>query len=122
MTTTTGHASTTSIPSVTDDTFATEVLASELPVLVDFTAAWCAPCRMITPVLAELARQEASRIKVVQLDVDANPRTRAAYGVLSMPTLLLFRAGTPVRSLIGARPLRRLRQDLAAELPWIAPE
>ncbi|MEV6668835.1 thioredoxin [Streptomyces sp. NPDC051162] len=122
MTTTAGHTAATSVPSVTDDTFATEVLASELPVLVDFTAAWCAPCRMITPVLAELARQEAGRLKIVQLDVDNNPRTQAAYGVLSMPTLLLFRAGTPVRSLVGARPLRRLRQDLASELPWIAPE
>ncbi|WP_116212872.1 thioredoxin [Streptomyces olivoreticuli] len=122
MTTGTGSLSTTHIPSVTDATFATEVLASELPALVDFTAAWCAPCRMITPVLAELARQEAGRIKIVQLDVDSNPRTQATYGVLSMPTLLLFRAGTPVRSVVGARPLRRLRQDLAPELPWIAPE
>ncbi|GAA0351670.1 thioredoxin [Streptomyces blastmyceticus] len=122
MTTGTGALSTTHIPAVTDATFAAEVLASELPVLVDFTAAWCAPCRMIAPVLAELARQEAGRIKIVQLDVDDNPRTQAAYGVLSMPTLLLFRAGAPVRSLVGARPLRRLRQDLAPELPWIAPE
>ncbi|MEU5417745.1 thioredoxin [Streptomyces sp. NPDC001407] len=122
MTTTADPTSAAPIPSVTDDTFATEVLASELPVLVDFTAAWCAPCRMITPVLAELARQEAGRIKIVQLDVDTNPRTQATYGVLSMPTLLLFRAGTPVHSLVGARPLRRLRQDLASELPWIAPE
>ncbi|WKK27239.1 thioredoxin [Streptomyces olivoreticuli] len=122
MTTGTGALSTTHIPAVTDATFAAEVLASELPVLVDFTAAWCAPCRMIAPVLAELARQEAGRIKIVQLDVDDNPRTQATYGVLSMPTLLLFRAGAPVRSLVGARPLRRLRQDLVPELPWIAPE
>ncbi|MCC3768116.1 thioredoxin [Streptomyces sp. UNOC14_S4] len=109
------------VATVTDATFAAEVLASELPVLVDFTASWCGPCRMITPVLDRLAREESGRLKVVQLDVDANPRAQTAYGVLSMPTLLLFRAGAPVATVVGARPLRRLRQDLAAELPWLAP-
>ncbi|RLV01630.1 thioredoxin [Streptomyces griseocarneus] len=112
----------TAVTTVTDATFAAEVLASELPVLVEFTASWCGPCRMIAPVLEQLAREEAGRLKVVQLDVDANPRAQAAYGVLSMPTLLLFRAGTPVATVVGARPLRRLRQDLTAELPWLAPQ
>ncbi|MEV5141493.1 thioredoxin [Streptomyces syringium] len=109
------------VTSVTDATFAAEVLASGLPVLVEFTAAWCGPCRMIAPVLAELAVEEAGRLKIVELDVDANPATQAAYGVLSMPTLVLFRAGEPVKSVVGARPKRRLRQDLADELPWLAP-
>ena len=98
---------------VTDATFADEVLAAGLPVLVDFTADWCAPCRMIAPVLAEVAKEQAGLLKVVTLDVDSNPETQAAYGVLSMPTLMLFRAGEPVKSLVGARPKRRLLQELA---------
>ncbi|MFC9226853.1 thioredoxin [Streptomyces hygroscopicus] len=100
------------VATVTDATFAEEVLAAELPVLVKFTASWCPPCRMIAPVLAEIAREEGHRLKVVQLDVDANPSTTLAYGVLSMPTLMLFRAGEPVRSLVGARTKRRLLEEL----------
>lgn len=101
------------VTTVTDATFAEEVLASGLPVLVDFTADWCAPCRMIAPVLAEIAVEEADRLRVVRLDVDTNPATQAAYGVLSMPTLMLFRDGEPVKALVGARPKRRLLQELA---------
>ncbi|MET7763525.1 thioredoxin [Streptomyces sp. NPDC005355] len=98
---------------ITDTTFAEEVLAAELPVLVEFTASWCPPCRMIAPVLAEIARQEAHRLKVVELDVDQNPGTTATYGVLSMPTLMVFRAGEPMRSMVGARTKRRLLEELA---------
>ncbi|MEU0839906.1 thioredoxin [Streptomyces sp. NPDC005962] len=104
------------VPAVTDATFAEEVLTAGLPVLVDFTASWCPPCHMIAPVLAEIAREEGHRLKVVQLDVDTNPETTAAYSVLSMPTLMLFRAGEPVRSMVGARPKRRLLQELADAL------
>jgi thioredoxin 1 len=99
--------------SVTDETFAEEVLRSDVPVLVDFTASWCPPCRMIAPVLEAVAEEQAGRLKVVQLDVDADPATAAAYGVLSMPTLMVFRAGEPVKSMVGARPKRRLLQELS---------
>ncbi|MCW2871154.1 thioredoxin [Actinacidiphila oryziradicis] len=102
-----------SVMSVTDETFAEEVLRSDVPVLVDFTASWCPPCRMIAPVLEAVAEEQAGRLKVVQLDVDADPATAAAYGVLSMPTLMVFRAGEPVKSMVGARPKRRLLQELS---------
>src|SRR4051794_35738552 len=101
------------VSSVTDDSFHAEVLESEQPVLVDFTAAWCAPCRVMKPVLAELAA-ERDDLEVVQIDVDANPVTTAYYGVLSMPTFMLFEGGQPTKTLIGARPKRRLEADLVA--------
>ncbi|MGO4747817.1 thioredoxin [Streptomyces sp. 2MCAF27] len=104
---------TSGVVTVTDETFQREVLESGLPVLVEFTASWCPPCRMIAPVLAEVAREEAHRLKVVELDVDANPGATTAYGVLSMPTLMVFRDGEPVRSMVGARPKRRLLEELA---------
>ena len=103
------------IPNTTDDTFAAEVLETEGPVLVDFTAAWCPPCRVMEPILSDLAAERAD-LRVVRLDVDANQATAARYGVLSMPTFLLFRAGEPVLKLVGARPRRRLEADLAAAL------
>jgi thioredoxin 1 len=100
---------------VTDETFAAEVLGSDIPVLVDFTADWCPPCRMIAPVLSQVAAEQQGKLKVVSLDVDTNPGTQAAYGVLSMPTLIVFRAGEPVKSLVGARPKRKLLQELDGE-------
>ncbi|MFB7668150.1 thioredoxin [Kitasatospora sp. NPDC056138] len=103
----------TGVESVTDQNFAAEVLASELPVLVDFTADWCPPCRMIAPVLAEVAREEADRLRIVQLNVDTNPETQAAYGVLSMPTLIVFRGGQPVKSMVGARAKAKLLRELS---------
>lgn len=109
---TTTSASKPEPPYTTDATFEADVLRSDLPVLVDFTATWCPPCKMIKPVLAQLAEEEAGRLKIVQLDVDTNPQTQAAYGVLSMPTLMLFRNGEPVRSVVGARSKLKLRQEL----------
>jgi thioredoxin 1 len=98
-----------------DDAFTAEVLESETPVLVDFTAAWCPPCRVMKPILAEL---DADRddLRVVTIDVDDNQATAARYGVLSMPTFMLFRDGQPVLTLVGARPRKRLEAELAAAL------
>jgi thioredoxin 1 len=102
-----------SVTEVTDDDFAAEVIGSELPVLVEFTAGWCPPCRQMGPVLTALAAEEGERLKVVQLDVDTNPETTNAYKVLSMPTFLVFRDGEPVKAMVGARPKRRLLAELA---------
>ncbi|MFE9174557.1 thioredoxin family protein [Streptomyces kebangsaanensis] len=101
------------VDEVTDEDFEAEVLGSELPVLVEFTADWCPPCRQMGPVLSALAAEEGDRLKVVQLDVDTNPDTTNAYKVLSMPTFVVFRAGEPVRSMVGARPKRRLLEELS---------
>ena len=104
-----------SIIDVTDTTFQVEVLESETPVLVDFTAAWCGPCRVMNPILDELAA-DRDDIRVVKLDVGANQQTAARYGVLGMPTFMLFRDGAPVLTLVGSRPRRRLEAELAAVL------
>ncbi|MEV5017184.1 thioredoxin family protein [Streptomyces sp. NPDC053780] len=101
------------MPEVTDAEFGSEVLGSELPVLVEFTADWCPPCRQMAPVLSALAEEEGDRLRVVQLDVDRNPATTNAYKVLSMPTFMVFRGGEPVKSMVGSRPKRRLLAELA---------
>lgn len=99
--------------SITDDHFAAEVLESDRPVVVDFTAAWCAPCRVMAPVLDELAA-EREDVRFVKLDVDANAATAARYGVMSMPTFMVFDGGEPVLTLVGSRPKRKLAEELAA--------
>lgn len=101
------------VAAVTDADFEAEVMHSDLPVLVEFTADWCPPCRQMGPVLSALAAEEGERLKVVQLDVDTNPETTNAYRVLSMPTFMVFRGGRPVKSMVGARPKRRLLEELA---------
>jgi thioredoxin 1 len=102
---------TTAIPQIDDAHFVAEVLESDVPVLVDFTAAWCAPCRVMKPVLDELAA-ERDDVKVVQIDVDQNHATAARYGVMSMPTFMVFKNGEPAATWIGARPKRRLSREL----------
>jgi thioredoxin 1 len=98
---------------ITDDHFAAHVLESDKPVVVDFTAAWCAPCRVMGPVLDELAA-ERDDVRFVKLDVDANPQTTARYGVMSMPTFMVFDGGEPVLTLVGSRPKRKLAEELSA--------
>jgi thioredoxin 1 len=104
-----------SVLQVGDDTFAAEVLESDVPVLVDFWAAWCGPCRAMHPILEQLAA-DRDDLRVVGIDVEANQATAARYGVLSMPTFLVFRHGEPVLQLVGSRPRRRLEEELAAVL------
>lgn len=109
------------VAEVTDADFEAEVLAERgRPVLVEFTADWCGPCRQLAPVLSAIAAEEAGRLKVVQIDADRNPATLARYGVLSMPTLLVFRDGEPVRQMVGARAKRKLLQELEDVLPVAA--
>lgn len=98
------------IQSVTDETFAAEVLESKEPVLVDFWATWCAPCRMAAPVLEQFARENEGRIKVVKIDVDQNPVTTRAHNIRSMPTLVLFNGGESVDRFVGFRPLAEIRE------------
>ncbi|RZQ61945.1 thioredoxin [Amycolatopsis suaedae] len=101
---------------VTDDTFQRDVLDHELPVLVDFWAEWCPPCHMIAPVLAEIAAERASVLIVRKLNTDENPRTARDYQVMSLPTLMLFRDGEPIRVLVGARPKAALLAEIDAAL------
>jgi len=89
---------------VTDATFVTEVLQSKKPVLVDFWAEWCAPCRKVEPVLSELATELADKVEIVKLNIDENPETAMAYHVMSVPTLTIFKGGQPVQSVAGAKP------------------
>jgi thioredoxin 1 len=97
---------------VTDDTFKTEVLESEVPVLVDFWATWCGPCRMVAPILEELSEEYEGKVKIVKLDTDANQATTMAYGITSIPTLNVYSGGEVVKSIIGARPKRALAEEI----------
>jgi thioredoxin 1 len=100
------------IASVTDATFADEVIGSDLPVLVDFWAEWCGPCHRIAPVLDELATEYQGRVRIVKLNADENPETAKKYNVLSLPTLSMFRGGEVVSQVIGAQPRSKLRAQL----------
>ena len=100
---------------VTDSTFQAEVLESENPVLVDFWAPWCGPCRVVAPVLEEIAEERAD-LKIVKLNVDDNQQTAVNYDVLSIPTLILFRNGEAVKKVIGAYPKKKLEAELEPAL------
>ncbi|MFQ5571368.1 MAG: thioredoxin [Rhodothermales bacterium] len=99
---------------LTDDNFQDEVIHSDQPVLVDFWAAWCGPCRMIAPVIEELAVEYEGRAKIAKLDVDYNPQTPMSYGIRSIPTLLFFKDGRVADQLIGAVSKKHLTQKLDA--------
>ena len=103
------------LPEVTDNNFQAEVLESETPVLVDFWAPWCGPCRIIAPSLEEL-NDEIDNFRVVKLNVDENQQTAAQYDVMSIPTLIVFRNGQPAKKIIGAMPKKRLQQELEPAL------
>jgi thioredoxin 1 len=103
------------ITDVTDSNFQAEVLESETPVLVDFWAVWCGPCRVIAPVLEEI-NSERDDLRVVKLNVDDNPQTAATYDVLSIPTMIVFKNGEPANRIVGAMPKRRLVQELEPTL------
>ena len=101
---------------VNDSNFGEMVLQAKTPVLVDFWAAWCAPCRMVAPVVEELAKEYEGKVSFVKLDVDQNPRTASQYGIMSIPTLLIFKNGAPVSNIVGFRPKADLKRSLDATL------
>jgi thioredoxin 1 len=105
-----------SAAAVTDGTFQQDVLQSNEPVLVDFWASWCQPCRMVAPVVEEIATENAGKIKVLKLDVDENQNTAMQYNVSSIPTLILFKEGQPVERIVGFNPKDRLMSKLTPHL------
>jgi thioredoxin 1 len=104
------------VTEVTDDNFQAEVLEAQTPVLVDFWAPWCGPCRMVAPVVEEIAKERADALKVVKLNVDENQQTAIAYDVMSIPTLILFSGGQVAKKVIGAYPKRKLEAELEPSL------
>lgn len=107
---------TTATIAVTDESFAQDVLANERPVLVDFWATWCGPCRMVAPVLEEIATERAEDLTIAKIDIDANPDTARNFQVISIPTMILFKGGEPVKRIVGAKSKAALLRELAAEL------
>lgn len=97
---------------VTDSDWKTEVLESDKPVLVDFWAEWCGPCRMVSPIVEEIGEEQGDTLKVVKLNVDEAPGTAREYGVMSIPTLMLFRDGEEVKRIVGAKGKQQLLADL----------
>jgi thioredoxin 1 len=106
----------TNIGDVTDDGFQRTVLDSETPVLVDFWAEWCVPCHMVSPIVEELGTERGDALKVAKLNIDENPQATRTYGVMSIPSLILFKGGEEVARVIGAKPKDQILRDLAAHL------
>ncbi|HEY4612390.1 MAG TPA: thioredoxin [Bacteroidota bacterium] len=101
---------------ITDANFETEVIKSEKPVLVDFWAEWCGPCRMVAPIVEELAKEYNGTLKVGKMDVDSNPQVSMQYGIRSIPTLLIFKGGRVVEQVVGAVPKRILTEKVSKHL------
>ncbi|GAA4484985.1 thioredoxin [Rhodococcus olei] len=98
---------------ITDDSFQQDVLDADKPVLVDFWATWCGPCKMVAPVLEEIAGEHADKLTVAKLDIDANPSAARDFQVMSIPTMILFQGGKPIKQIVGAKGKAALLRDLA---------
>ncbi len=105
-----------SVISLTDDTFQKEVLESEAPVLVDFWAEWCQPCKMVRPLVHELATEYAGKVKFSEMDVDANPQVAGQYGVMSIPTIMIFKNGKPESTMIGVQGKDTFKKNIDSAL------
>ena len=105
---------------VSDQNFETEVIKSDTPVLVDFWAAWCGPCRMVAPVLEEIANEQGEKVKIAMLDVDANPITAGRFGVRSIPTMILFKNGREADRVVGYHPKEQLLKKLGPHITGTA--
>jgi len=105
---------------VSDQNFEAEVIKSDTPVLVDFWAAWCGPCRMVAPVLEEIATEQGEKVKIAKLDVDANPISAGRFGVRSVPTMILFKNGREVQRVVGYMPKEKLLEQIQPHLTGTA--
>ena len=97
---------------VTDENFEEEIINSDIPAMVDFWAEWCGPCKMVSPVVEELAKEYNGRIKITHMDVDVNRQTPARFGIRNIPTLMLFKGGNVVKTIVGAQPKSHIDDEL----------